>query len=227
MPTVDDRGRWRDKLGDYIPVGMITVDKQLEDETVERLVSLAKNMRAGLEKFKIRAYAECYDFIDLLRQEYDMDRMSQSKQGSVTLKNFDGTKEVQIQVVKLIQFDSKLMLAKEKVNEYLTEKTEHADEEIQALILRAFNVKDGRVDAKEIFKLKGYPIKHPKWQEAMAMIDEATEIAGSKSYIRFREREEGMLTGRFENIALDFASLAVSEKQIEFARNPEEVEDDS
>jgi hypothetical protein len=224
MPTVDANGRWRDKTGAYTPKGMVTVDKQLEDELVEALVHKAKRMRDMLAEFKKLAYSDSYDFIDMLRQEYGMDRMEKSKQGSITLKSFDGTKEVSIQVTKLIQFDAKLSLAKEMIDEYLTEKTEHADPEIQTLIMRAFDVKNGKVDAKEIFKLKSYPIKHEKWIAAMKIIDEATEIAGTKSYIRFKEREHGAIDGRMENIALDLATLPVSEKDISAVREVRKIE---
>jgi len=226
MPTLDDNGRWRDKTGNYIPKGMITADKQLEDGLVENLVDKTKQMRDVLTEFKVNAYADCYDFIDLLRQEYGMDRMERSRQGSVTLKSFDGTMEVSIQVAKLIQFDSKLSLAKEKIDEYLTEKTEHADPEIQTLIMRAFDVKNGKVDAKEIFKLKSYPIKHKKWIEAMQIIDEATEIAGTKSYIRFKQREGSAIDGKFENIALDIAALPITERDINTTREARKETDD-
>ena len=91
----------------------------------------------------------------------------------MTLKSFDGTKAVEIQVAKLISFDQKLSLAKEKIDEYLTLKTNGADAEIQTLITRAFDVKNGKVDAKQILSLKAYPITHELWKEAMSMIDVA------------------------------------------------------
>ncbi len=217
MAHTNIKGHWRNKKGEWVHPDMVPVDKRLEDGVVDELVENAKLVHGDLKKFKAEAFAACYDFVDLLRQEYGMERMK-SAQGAITLKNFDGTREAQIQVAKLIQFDQKLSLAKEKIDEYLTEKTEHADAEIQTLIMRAFEVKNGKVDSKQIFSLKQYPIKHPLWLEAMAMIDDATEIAGTKSYIRFKERSEGKIDGALQSIILDLAALPLSEDDINEVR---------
>ncbi|PHM18080.1 MAG: hypothetical protein CJD30_03635 [Sulfuricurvum sp. PD_MW2] len=206
MPKTNESGHWEDKQGKWVHPDLIAVDKKLEDETVEKLVDEAKSMQEQLIDFKTKAFETCYSFVELLRQNYGMDRTEGSKLGSVTLRNFNGTKEVIIQVANVFAFDQKLALAKEKIDEYLTEKTEHSDPEIQTLIMRAFEVKNGKVDAKQIIGLKSYDITHPKWVQAMAMIDAATEIAGTKSYIRFRKRHEGV-SGELNTIVLDMASL--------------------
>jgi hypothetical protein len=206
MAKKDERGHWRAKDGRFVHPDMVSADKQLEDELVEKLIAGARGLSDVLSGFKAQAFEECYSFNDLLRQKYDMERIT-SKSGAVTLKNFDGTMEVQIQVARLITFDQKLSLAKEKIDEYLTQKTITSDAEIQTLITRAFDVKNGKVDAKQILSLKSYPIEHPTWKEAMAMIDDATEIAGTKSYIRFRHRKNGEIDGAMENIVLDMAAV--------------------
>jgi hypothetical protein len=218
MAKIDERGHWQNKRGELVHPDMVPVDKKLEDEVVEELLEKAMVAHGQLEEFKLEAFAQCYDYVDLLRQEYGMDRMAGSSQGSVTLKNFNGTKEVQIQVAKLIQFDQKLSLAKEKIDEYLTEKTQDVDPEIQTLITRVFEVKNGKVDAKQIFGLKNYPIKHPKWLEAMTMIDDATEIAGTKAYIRFKKRIDGKVDGALQTVILDLAALPITEADIDGVR---------
>ncbi|MCG3675610.1 DUF3164 family protein [Aliarcobacter butzleri] len=214
MPTINEKGMWRNKEGDFIHPDMITPDKQLEDETVESIVKGALVLQKQMIEFKAKAFEECYDFVDLLRQKYNMERIT-SKSGTVTLKNFDGTKIVEIQVSKLISFDQKLSLAKEKIDEYLTLKTNGADAEIQTLITRVFDVKNGKVDAKQILSLKSYPIQHELWKEAMSMIDDATEIAGTKSYIRFKHRKNGEVDGSLEHIVLDLAGLEMPIKEVE------------
>lgn len=214
MPTINEKGMWRNKEGDFIHPDMITPDKQLEDETVESIVKGALVLQKQMIEFKAKAFEECYGFVDLLRQKYNMERIT-SKSGTVTLKNFDGTKIVEIQVSKLISFDQKLSLAKEKIDEYLTLKTNGADAEIQTLITRVFDVKNGKVDAKQILSLKSYPIEHELWKEAMSMIDDATEIAGTKSYIRFKHRKNGEVDGSLEHIVLDLAGLEMPIKEVE------------
>ena len=209
MPCVDNEGKWRNKEDVYVHKDMVTIDKQLEDEVVERLTAGAIDLQGLLYRFKAQAFEECYGFVDLLRQKYNMERIT-SKSGTVTLKSFDGTKVVEIQVAKLISFDQKLNLAKEKIDEYLTLKTNGADAEIQTLITRVFDVKNGKVDAKQILSLKSYPIQHELWKEAMSMIDDATEITGTKSYIRFKHRKNGEVDGALEHIVLDLAGLEIA-----------------
>jgi hypothetical protein len=204
-------GMWRDKEGGFKHPDVIGVDKQLEDEVVTNLVTEAKEMERALIAFKTKAFEGCQSFIDLLRQNYNMDRLAKSETGAVTLKSFDGTTEVQIQVAKLITFDAKLRLAKEKFDEYFTEKTEHADPEIRTLITRAFEVRNGKVDVKLVLSLKSYAIKNPKWLEAMKLIDDATEIAGTKSYIRFKERANGNIDGELRTIILNIAAIELED----------------
>jgi hypothetical protein len=221
MPHVNDAGQWRNKEGAFVHKDMVTVDKQLEDEVVERLTAGAIGLQGFLIGFKTQAFEECYSFVDLLRQKYNMERIT-SKSGTVTLKSFDGTKVVEIQVAKLISFDQKLSLAKEKIDEYLTEKTTGADAEIQTLITRVFDVKNGKVDAKQILSLKSYPITHPLWKEAMSMIDDATEIAGTKSYIRFKHRRNNEVDGPLEHIVLDLAGLEITAEDEKAAKGVKE-----
>lgn len=207
MAKIDEKGFWQNKEGNFIHPDMVRVDKQLEDEVVEKLILGAYELHETIAKFKSAAYKECESFVDMLKQNYDIDRMENTKVGNITLKNFNGTKEVQIHIAKQISFDTKLALAKEKIDEYLDEKTADADSEIRTLITRAFDVKNGKVDPKQILSLKQYPIKNPKWLEAMAMIDESTEIRGTKSYIRFKVRENDEIDGALSSIVLDIAGI--------------------
>lgn len=205
MADKNEQGHWKNKQSQFVHPDLVPADKKLEDELVERLIKRAKETQEVLASFKKEAFDGCYSFVDLLLQEYKMDRLAGSDLGSVTLKSFDGSKEVQIQIAKQITFDAKLSLAKEKIDEFLLEITENSGAEIQTLIMRAFEVKNGKVDAKQIMSLKSYDIKHPKWLEAMQIIDDAIEVVGTKSYIRFKEREGA--DEKMTTIVLDFASV--------------------
>lgn len=217
MPKQNEAGQWCNKEGIFVHKDLVPIDKQLEDEVVETLLSGAIRLQHQMLEFKIEAYRVAYGFVDLLRQKYNMERIT-SKSGTVTLKSFDGIKVVEIQVAKLISFDQKLNLAKEKIDEYLTLKTIGADAEIQTLITKVFDVKNGKVDAKQILSLKSYQITHPLWIEAMRMIDDATEIAGTKSYIRFKHRKNGEVDGTLEHIVLDLAGLEIASEDLEVAK---------
>jgi hypothetical protein len=207
---IDERGFVANKEGQWVHPDLVPADKKLEDELVGKLITGAHRVHEVVKEFKNNSFEECYGYVELLRQNYNLDRMEKSSSGSVTLKSYDGSQEVIISVQKIISFDQKLSLAKEKIDEYLEMKTKNSDAEIRTIITRAFDIKGGKVDTKQILSLKQYEITHPKWIEAMKMIDDATEIAGTKSYIRFRERDEA---GEMKTIILDFAAIPIEKKR--------------
>jgi len=203
MATIRN-GLWENKQGDLVHKDLIPADKQLEDDFVEALVQKANNMHDVLATFKNEAFEECMAFVEILRDRYSMVKIK-SDIGSVTFKNYNGTKVVQIQVAKILVFDNKINLAKEKLDEYLNEITNNSSSDIKTIITRAFNVDNGKVDTKQILSLKTYEIEHPKWLEAMALIDDAVEIASTKSYIRFKE--SAGINEPVKTILLDIAKI--------------------
>jgi len=159
-----------------------------------------------MKAFKEEANQDIQDFYDLLLQNYHMNIKENSKKGNLTLENFSGTKKVTITVSDKISFDEKLNIAKQKIDEYLHKVTQNAPAEIKTLITKAFEVdKKGDINAKKILALKSYDITDPLWIEAMGIIDEATEIISTKSYIRFYTRED--TSKSYKQVSLDLASL--------------------
>jgi hypothetical protein len=185
-----ENGFWVDKRGDRVHPDLVRADKKLEDELVERLVTAALVEQETLAELREWAFGEIGDFIDLLLQNYHLNRTETSKTGSVALQDFSGLNKVEIQIARRVAFDGKLKIAKLKIDEYLNEITQHAAPELKTLILKAFEVdRKGDVDAKKILALKSYDIPHQKWREAIEIINEATEIIGSRRYIRFYTRQ--------------------------------------
>lgn len=190
MAKEDDNGHWLNKKGEGVHPELIRPDDQLKDELVEKMIAQAKELSETIARFKAQAFEESEGFFDLLLQKYNVDAKAKSKKGNISLENFSGTLKVMIANADNISFDEKLQIAKLKIDECLHELTQGASPEIKTLITKAFEVdKKGDVNAKKILALKAYDISHPKWKEAMAIIDESIEIVGSKTYIRFYERE--------------------------------------
>ncbi len=199
-------GFWVNKKGEKVHPDIIRVDEKLKDEMLESLISRALEESERLREFKKEAFEDVEGYYELLLQKYNMDIKKNSKKGNLTLENFSGTKKVTIAVADRIDFDEKLNIAKQKIDEYLVEVTEGASAEIKTLIMKAFEVdKKGNVNAKKILSLKSYEITHPLWLEAMTIIDEATQIVSSKSYIRFYERED--TTKEYKQITLDISGV--------------------
>lgn len=197
---------WINKRGEEVHPDLVPHEDKLRTELVLKLAGKAETGVKLLSKFKQTVISEIDDYMDMMREKYNLDPMKGSEKGNITLQSYDGCYKVQIAVQTHIDFDEKLTLAKEKLDEYFRAKTEHADPEIKTLITRVFEVdKKGNVNAKQILSLKSYKITHPIWMEAMEIIDEAIEIVGSKSYIRFYRRKTS--SDKWENISLDFAAL--------------------
>jgi len=195
---------WINKKGERVHPDLIRADEQLKDEMVENLITKALEMSKNLKAFKEESFKDIEDYYDLLLQKYNMDAKKDSKKGNLSIENFSGDKKVTISIADRIEFDEKLNIAKAKIDEYLHEVTQNASSDIKTLITKAFEVdKKGDINAKKILALKGYEIKHPKWIEAMQIIDEAVQIVSSKSYIRFYVKEGDA----YKQIPLDLARV--------------------
>jgi len=205
MSKALDQEFWTDKRGQEVHRDLVPHEEKLKTELVYDIVERAQKGVKLMERFKEQTTASIREYMEMMRSKYNLDVAKGSK-GNLTLQSFDGLRKIQVAVQQHIDFDEKLSLAKEKIDAYLKEKTKDADPEIQTLIMNAFEVdKKGNVDAKKIFALKKYKISDPLWKEAMELIDEAVEIVGSKSYIRFYVR--GSIDEKWHNVSLDFASI--------------------
>lgn len=182
---------WIDKKGDQVHQNNVPASDKLKDELVENIISSATVLNETISEFKDESMGKVEGYFDELLKEYNIDGKSRSKKGNITLENYSGTAKVEISVADRIAFDEKLQIAKTKLDECLHELTKHSPAAIKTLITKSFDVdKKGDVSPKKIFALKAYAIDHPKWIEAMKIIDEATEIISSKSYIRFYTRDD-------------------------------------
>ncbi|WP_294962282.1 DUF3164 family protein [Sulfurimonas sp.] len=201
-----DDNFWLNKKGESVHEGNIPITEKIKDELVENLITIAKDTSDTILSFKAEALSQIEEYYQLLLQEYKVDAKGESKKGNLAIENYSGTAKVTITVSDRIAFDEKLSIAKVKIDEFLHEATKNASPDIQTLITKAFDVdKKGDINAKKILALKSYDIAHPKWLEAMAIIDDATEIVSSKNYIRFYAREN--IEDEYKLIPLDIAGV--------------------
>ena len=206
MALKDNRGFWLNKKGEAVHKDLVPIDDQLKDELVEELTKGALEISDFIKDFKVSAFEKVEGYYELLLQKYNIDIKKNSKKGNLTIENFSATAKVQIAVADRIDFDEKLSIAKVKIDEYLHEVTQNSSADIKTLITKAFEVDSkGAINAKKILSLKAYEIKHPKWIEAMHIIDDAIEIVSSKNYIRFYTRETTEDT--YKQVALDIAGV--------------------
>lgn len=112
--------------------------------------------------------------------------------------------KIQVQVSDLITFGPELQVAKQLIDECLTEWSADSRPEIQSIVTRAFNTeKEGQVNRADVFMLLKLEIEDTRWKTAMEAIRDAIRVTGSKEYVRFYKRDS--LEADWQAITIDLA----------------------
>ena len=179
----------RDAKGALVPLSVIKAGDLLMDELVRKVTASASSLHERLARFKIAAFNDVSEFQALLAQEYDT--AIGGKRGNITLTSYDGCRKVQVQVADRFEFGPELQAAKSLIDECLSEWAADGRPEIRALVNRCFSVeKEGQINRTELFMLLRVEIHDERWQRAMQAIRESMRVIGSKSYMRFYERDQ-------------------------------------
>ncbi|ANS86957.1 DUF3164 family protein [Vibrio scophthalmi] len=196
-------GYMQDRKGRFVPASQVEDHDKLMDEFVRNLVAVSKQHRALLTEFKARAFDDCHAFMDLLAEKYD--RKVGGKKGNVSFTSFDGSNKVVISMQDTITFGPDLKIAKDIIDELVSEWSEGANENLRAIITDAFQVdKEGNISTSRILSLRRIKIDDARWLEAMNAVSESVLISTSKSYVRFYEKGT---KDEMQAISLDFAKL--------------------
>ena len=132
------------------------------------------------------------------------------KKGNMSLKSFDGSVEVSVQVADQISFGPELQAAKALLDDCIERWAQGANDDMRTLVEDAFQVnKAGRIDTGRVLGLRRLVMKGPdgepdaRWQRAMDAIADAVQVDGTSTYVRFYDRN---LPGSGV-VSLDFAKL--------------------
>ena len=174
--------------GEKTPVSMIKPQHLLEDALVREEMGHAVALSDQLTRFSAHFYENLGAFEDLIAELYEAKIGGQK--GNKTLFSHDGTMKVTVQIADQVVFGPELQVAKELVDECLTEWTAGSGDELKAVVNRAFNVdKEGQINRAALYHLLRLEIQHPRWQSAMQAIKDAMKTVGTKRYVRFYRRE--------------------------------------
>jgi hypothetical protein len=200
-PTIPE-GYLKNAEGHLVPESLVKPIDKARDQLVQELLARALSLREVLGQFKSQALADIAAFIDLSAEQYDA--KIGGKKGNVTLHSFDGRYKIQFAVSEKIQFDERLQAAKALIDECITEWSEGSRPEIKVLVLDAFKTdKEGNLNHGRILGLRRLEINDPRWINAMKAIGESVQVVGSKTYVRFYERDGD--TDQYDAISLDIA----------------------
>jgi len=134
------------------------------------------------------------------------DQYGESWKGNAELVSFDSKFKIEIRYRERIQFDEKLQVAKQKIDDCLKRWSENSNLNLQAVIKEAFQVdKKGEIAKSRILGLRKYNIKDPEWIMAMDLIDQAIQITSTKQYIAFYYRPEP--DKPYQQVLLNFSAM--------------------
>ncbi|QLV87817.1 DUF3164 family protein [Citrobacter sp. RHBSTW-00678] len=203
MTAINQDEYMKDRKGRLVPINQISDYDLAMDSFVREQVAAAKVKSADLSDFKQRAFDECYAWLDLVAEKYG--RTRGGAKGNVTFPTFDGSQQVTIRVQETLTFGPELQIAKELIDECVTEWSEGANANLRAIISDAFQVdKEGQLNTGRILSLRRVKIQDERWIKAMEAISESLLVAVSKTYINFREKDKD---GKLVNIPLDIAAI--------------------
>lgn len=194
----------RNAKGHLVPVDQIKEVDLLRDELVTGVIRRVRDLQAEMRRVKDDIASEVEAFLELSAREYDT--AYGGKKGNVTLSSFDGQYQVKRAVADHLAFDERLQVAKELIDQCIHTWTAGSSSEVQALVEHAFQTdKEGKISTARVLGLRSLNIQDEKWQKAMQAIMDSIQVTGSKSYLRFYERQGE--DGPYRQISLDVAAL--------------------
>lgn len=200
---INDKPYRKDARGAFVPEESIRPMDLLIDGEVRKIVDFARDLSAQIARFKGHTFEDIGSLQALVAQEYGAPLGG--PKGNVSLTSFDGLMKVQVQVQDCLDFGPELQAAKKLVDECLTDWASESRAEIRALVTRAFQVdKEGRINRAEIFMLLRVEIEDERWKRAMEAVRDSIRVIGSRTYVRFAERDAA--DGPWRSITIDLAN---------------------
>ena len=193
-----------DAQGRLVPIAAVKPIDLKRHEAVTSIMADTFKERDRLVEFKKSIWLRVQDFLAESAKDSGARKFGGPK-GNVTLTSFDGRFKVMVAVNDTVQFNEKLQVAKQLIDKCIASWSEGANENLRAIVDDAFNVgKSGLVSTSRVLGLRRLNIKDTTWKKAMDAITESMQVANSKTYMRFYERQED---GSYKQIPLDVANL--------------------
>jgi Skp family chaperone for outer membrane proteins len=191
---------WVDAEGMNVPRKYIPEHDRLRDEMVTEVFEDVQKLHKELENLKETIREKTSAYLDKVADKY-----GEKWQGNAQLLDFSGERSIEIKISKNIEFDERLQIAKQKIDNYIKELVKNSGRDLVLLVNRAFRVDNkGKVDVRQILGLKQIAIDNPDWQEAMQLIDDAIKVTNTRKYFNFRQRNEN---GEWETVTLNFSAI--------------------
>ena len=195
-------GYMSDGVGRLVPVESIKEVDLVRNGLVLELMKRADSLSSLLMEFKKQVMEDIQAFVELSAEKYGA-KLGGSI-GNVTLSSFDGRYKLIRSMDDFLQFDERLIAAKELIDDCLNRWSDGSGKELRTIVLDAFQVdKKGRINTKRVLSLRKFDFDDEMWQQAMAAISDSVQVVASKAYVRFYERQGA---GSYKQLNLNLAA---------------------
>lgn len=199
-------GYWEKADGTLTPVSKIKEIDKDRHRTVTELCEQAKVESARLAGFKLSAANHFDGFLDRSAALYGAKLRGVKGKGNVTITSYEGRYKIERQIADRLVFDERIQTAKVLIDECIQSWSKGSKAEIKAIVNNAFRVdKAGRISTERVLELRRIESDDPKFAEAMRAIADSMQVASSKAYLRFYERNEH--TNEYVPINLNVAAI--------------------
>ncbi len=193
----------QDVHGGYVPVSKVKPVDKIADQTVRKMIDFARDLSGQIARFKGHCYDDIGSLQALIAEQYGA--TVGGKKGNISLTTVDGRLKVTVQVADQLTFGPELQAAKKLVDACLADWSTGSSDNLIAVVNRAFQVdKEGLINRAELFMLLRVEIDDERWKNAMAAVRDSIRVIGSKTYIRFHERDDA--EGAWRPITIDLAA---------------------
>lgn len=198
------KGYMMNASGALVPEAKVKPIDKLRTLVTTSLCEEAKKLNAHMAGVKLESMRMIDEFVEQSLKEYGV--AQGGKKGNITLVSFDGRYKVVRQMAETIVFDERLQAAKALIDECIHVWAKGSNANIKVLVNDAFQVdREGKISTGRVLGLRRLDIKDETWTRAMAAISDSMNVASTKPYVRFYERDER--SGDYMPISLDVASL--------------------
>lgn len=196
-------GYWKNARGNLVPESKVKDIEKLRDQVVRGLFAKAVQAHKDLVGFKIESMQEVTTYAAISQEQYGV--KTGGDKGNITLTTFDGELKIIRQMQEHLVFGEQLQAAKQLIDGCVTRWSKNADDNIKVLVNDAFQVdQQGKINTGRVLGLRRLEIQDADWLQAMKAIDDSIQVASTKPYIRFYQRDA---SGEYQPINLDLAAV--------------------
>jgi len=208
---------YTDPMGDTVPERHLSKYERLRDRLALRVLKRWIKAQALLEAVKADTIADINKLMEASRKDSSVRELG-GINDNVSFRSFDGNTIISIDMSKQTEYDERRIVAQRLIMEAVEEMRQEiaGASDHKAKVMRyldnlaevatgAFRPRrGGRLDRQRIRDLKSFKVDHPKWIEAIKILDECERVIGSRLYLRVSHRTDS--TKKHQSIPLNIAN---------------------